>query len=183
MIIISSCHTLMTIFMHQQIRIYNIITINCTKSEIGYELAHLFKGCRDKCCDNSQYYHDPTSVMKATTEPSNGTIIATPTISDCNTIEDSISSTTPYPTHTQIKNLSTAAINSSTLIKTIANLPKYNVTSTAIATTEFSNGTNIATPTMSDHDTTEGSISSTTLYNDLITWQLVHKPHSYSPGQ
>ena len=69
----------MTIFMHQQIRIYNIITINCTKSEIGYELAHLFKGCRDECCvhDNSQYYHDPTLVMKATTdlEPSNGTTI------------------------------------------------------------------------------------------------------------
>ena len=122
------------IFMHQQIRIYNIITTNCTKSEIGYELVHLFKGCRDECCDDSQYYHDPTLIMKAKTEPSNGTTIATP-ISDCNTTEGSISSTTPYPTHTQIKNSSTMATNSRTLG---ANLP------TAIATTEPSNGTTIA---------------------------------------
>ena len=79
------------IFMHQQIRIYTIITTNCTKTEIGYELAHLFKGCRDECCDDSQYYHHPTLVMKATTEPSNGTTIATPTKSDCDTTEGSSS--------------------------------------------------------------------------------------------
>ena len=158
----------MTIFMHQQIRIYNIITINCTKSEIGYELAHLFKGCRDECCDcnKNRHCHDPP--------------IAAPVMSDCDTIEDSISSITPYPTHTHI---STTPTNSSTLIKTVANPPYYNLTSTAIAMTELSSGIITATPTMSDHDTTEGSISSTTLYNDLITWQLVHKPHSYSPGQ
>ena len=75
--------------------------------------------------------------MKAKIEPSNGTTIATP-MSDCNTTEGSISSTTPYPTHTQIKN-SMMATNSITLG---ANLP------TAIATTEPSNGTTIVIPSM-----------------------------------
>ena len=110
-------------------------------------------------------YYNMTSTAITMTELSSGIIIATPTMSDHNTTEGSISSTTPYPTHTRIKNLSIAATNSSTPIKTVANLPYCNMTSTAIATTELSNGTIIATPTMSDHDTTEGSISSTTLFN------------------
>ena len=82
-------------------------------------------------------------------------------MSDCDTIEDSISPITPYPTHTHI---STTPTNSSTLIKTVANPPYYNLTSTAIAMTELSSGIITATPTMSDHNTTEGSISSTIPY-------------------
>ena len=127
----------MMIFMHQQIRIYNIITKNCTKNEIGYELAHLFKGCREDCCN--KYYHDLT--------------LATPIMSDCDTTEGSISSITPYPTHTHIKNPSTMATNSRTLG---ANLP------TAIAP---SNGTTIPSPTISDH---EGSIIVSALSLALI---------------
>ena len=103
--------------------------------------------------------YNMTSTAKATTEPSNGTIIATLTMSDRYTIEDSISSITPHPTHTQIKHSSTMATNSRTLG---ANLP------TAKATTEPSNGTTIAAPTMSDRHTTEVTIMASALLLALI---------------
>ena len=90
---------------------------------------HLFKGCRDDCCRNSSYYHDPT-LVKATTEPSNGTTTVFPITSDCDTTEGSISSTTPYPMHTDLSTATTT--NSSTLIETVANQPTNTVMTIAI---------------------------------------------------
>ena len=89
--------------MMKKIRIYNVITISCTNSEIEDELVHLFKGCTNvdkvECCANNNYYHDPMSV-KATMEPSNSTTTVAPTTTDCDTTKDRISPTsqTPHPT-------------------------------------------------------------------------------------
>jgi hypothetical protein len=73
--------------------------------------------------------------VKATTEPSNGTTIATAiTESDCDTTEGSTSSNTPYPTHAHLKtdSIKVATTNSSTQIETVANQPKYIMTVIAI---------------------------------------------------
>lgn len=70
-----------------KIRIYTIITTNCTNPEIGDELVNLFKGCSDNCCSDRRYYHNPS------TEPSTGFATITPIITDC---EDRITSTTQH---------------------------------------------------------------------------------------
>ena len=76
--------------------------MNCTNPEIGDKLVHLFKGCRDKCCSKSSYYHLIT--LKTATGPSTrtSTINNAPTTTNCDrktTSRLSISTITPMTTN------------------------------------------------------------------------------------
>ena len=82
-----------------QIRIYNTITTNCVNPVIENRLIHLFKGCTDKCCTNSRYYHEPNAIsVEAATGPSTSSTTATPVATNCDISPSTLDFQTPHST-------------------------------------------------------------------------------------
>ena len=147
----------------KKIRIYNIITINCVNPEIGHELVHLFKGCSDACCTNSNYYHNPMSV-KSATEPSSSSATATHVTIDCHSdkTEENIT----------IHELTTeSSVSAATVTPAITDCTTCSTTKDSISPTTQLVQTSY--PTVHEH-TSVLSTSAATVVAPIATQQLSH---------